>query len=134
MVTPVYYLPVIRTEARILCLRLLDDLSWAQKILNTRDFNATLVLYRYEDLAANPREAIQAIYNDLSLDLPDSVVRYLDRVTRAAEDVIGHLSLLRKNSGETAVKWRRRLPEPCQEVISKQPACVDVLGKLNYEI
>ncbi|XP_072048638.1 carbohydrate sulfotransferase 1-like [Amphiura filiformis] len=111
------------------CDRLHNDIQLA--LLQPNLLENRYKLIRYEDLAANPKRIAKEIYSFLGLQTPEAVIKWLDDNTNASHHGYNNMEL-RKNSVETASKWRHYMK--WEEVQQVQALCADVMELLGYNL
>jgi keratan sulfate 6-sulfotransferase 1 len=116
-------------DAVLVCQRILTD-TIVRRQLELKYPNR-FQLVRYEDLATKPMEVVNNIYSKfLGLSVPTTVVRRLSEMINSSISD-GASGTRRKNSTETAMKWRQTMDSGLRKNVTE--ICLPLLRELGYE-
>jgi len=120
---------------------LLNNIKWTcrHNIKNLKDMKTeswlnktnSIRIYRFEDIALNPAEMAENIFNFCGLNISDSILNWISDNTRQNS---GGVYSIHKNSTNVAFKWRHELKKNEILDIQKDQICGQFFELFGYKI
>ncbi|XP_070581487.1 carbohydrate sulfotransferase 1-like [Ptychodera flava] len=94
------------------------------------------MVIRYEDAAYDPRGMAAKIYSFLGVSMHGNVLRWLDVNTNIGDNErdLNYIYSTRRNSGQTAESWRRKVTFDLAEAIQNTGSCREFMNTMGYRI
>lgn len=119
----------IQKEAKLLCRKMAQDISERHAL--EAKYPGVFLQTRYEDLADNPAEILQKIYEHIDEPVPQELLENMQTHTQADNQRSrGGFGTFRTNSSATARAWMDKLTSDEKDVLDT--ACRDVFDIIGY--
>ncbi len=114
------------------CRELDSDMNYLNRMNGSMPdvLKKNLLLLRYEDLAVNPRNMTQLVYDFLGIDLHENVVKFINDNTHVDQTKSRSSYSTARNSAEVAQSWKSKLEMKYIQHI--QRICGDNLKLFGY--
>lgn len=90
-------------------------------------------MIRYEDFSLNPLSLTKEIYKDFGLELPENVLKYIEKATKDGESEHSKMKFLTsRNSSDVVFGWRGKLDVSDLDKIESN--CEEVMAKFGYKL
>ena len=122
----------IAEEAKIVCGKMLEDIR-AYRTLKEK-YPENYIQTKYENLADHPLDTVELIYNHIGSSVPQDVKKHLSEITHGKTEprLPGSLDTHRKNSSQTAHRWRLRITKHEKALLDK--ICLRAIQEGGYTI
>ncbi len=122
----------IRDEAKVVCHKMSEDIQ-AYKRLKEK-YPDNYLQTKYEDLADAPHATLRRIYDFLGENVPEELEKHLHEITNSKYEPRepGALDTHRKNSTETAHKWRLKISASDKALLDD--VCLKTIQDGGYKI
>ena len=122
----------IAEEAKIVCGKMLKDIR-AYRTLKEK-YPENYIQTKYENLADHPLDTVELIYNHIGSSVPQDVKKHLSEITHGKTEprLPGSLDTHRKNSSQTAHRWRLRITKHEKALLDK--ICLRAIQEGGYTI
>ena len=125
--------PLTAVAAARTCQRIIKNIKDFELIL--RDFpNSHMLQLRYEDLASNPQQTAQVIYNHMNMvgaTADEYFTAWWKQITNPYKNE-GNFHTYRANISAEAYDWMSNLNSRDRILIENVPSCNDAIKLLNY--
>ena len=122
----------VAEEAKIVCGKMLEDIR-AYRTLKEK-YPENYIQTKYENLADHPLDTVELIYNHIGSSVPQDVKKHLSEITHGKTEprLPGSLDTHRKNSSQTAHRWRLRITKHEKALLDK--ICLRTIQEGGYTI
>ena len=114
------------------CRRILHDISLRKQLELT--YQDTFLEVKYEDLATNPLDWLNKIYNHLGLQVTEKLRTWLIQRTHSSSTAINKNknAITRSNATDTAFAWKSILSAEQRNAVESAASCKELIEILNY--
>lgn len=123
-------IPDMVSDSAVLCPTMVTDFKAKSKI--ARDFAASILTLKYEDVVFDPDRSVLAIYEHLSLKTPRSVRRWFKESMADGEKRPGGSTTRKKEPRDIAMRWKKDLSNDTMARINNN--CAEAIRLLGYSL
>lgn len=127
----------VRDHAQSLCRDMLRNIKYA--VSAPAWLQGRYTLLRYEDLATNPHQIAEQLYQFVGVGIAQNVRLWIDRTLREGfvppspvKSIYRQLSYSAQNLTDSVTKWRAHVPYSIVRLIETE--CYEVMNLLGYKI
>ena len=127
----------MRDHAQSLCRDMLRNIKYA--VSAPAWLQGRYTLLRYEDLATNPHQIAEQLYQFVGVGIAQNVRLWIDRTLREGfippspvKSIYRRLSYSAQNLTDSVTKWRAHVPYSIVRLIETE--CYEVMNLLGYKI